>query len=181
MKGNMFLTASVMTVVIGMPVASYFMVFRPQSAEIKRVGDALLHKRALLEKLQQETARNADLVRANEEIKKSILTIEERLPTNQEIDALVRQVSDLAVQSGMNAPTIKTNKVLPAGLYKEQPIDMTLTGDFSGYFNFLRSLERLPRITRIHDMKLLANLDENATMEASFTLSIYFQETTEGG
>jgi Tfp pilus assembly protein PilO len=81
----------------------------------------------------------------------------------------------------MNAPTIKTNKVLPAGLYKEQPIDMTLTGDFSGYFNFLRSLERLPRITRIHDMKLLANLDESATMEASFTLSIYFQESAEGG
>jgi type IV pilus assembly protein PilO len=179
MKGMGLLTASVLMIVVGMPVAAYFVVFRPQNAEIKRVNDELAHKQTLLAKLQAETARNADLVRANDDIKKSITMIEERLPTNQEIDGLVRQVSDLAVQSGMGSPAIKTNRAQPAGLYKEQPIDMQLMGDFNGFFNFLRALERLPRITRVHDLKLTANLDDTATMQAEFTLSIYFQETPE--
>ena len=171
------LGASILVIVVGLPVAAYLTVLRPLDAEISKSRAEIKHMESLLAKLQEETARNADLVRANADTQNAIQMIEARLPTNQEIDAIVRQVSDLAVQSGMEPPGIKTTRALPAGLYMEQPLDMELTGSFEGFFNFISSLERMPRITRIHDMKLEALRDDDGPeMRALFTLSIYYQE-----
>jgi len=168
--------ALVLTIVVGMPVASYFLVFKPQNAEIQRAKGEVEHKESLLDKLRVETARNADLVRANEEIQRSVKVIEARLPSNKEVDGLIRQVSDLAVASGLQPPAIKSSKPVPAALYMEQPLELEVRGDFVGFFTFLAQVEKLPRITRIHDLKMTGRNKEDVELEATFTLSIYFQD-----
>jgi type IV pilus assembly protein PilO len=85
------------------------------------------------------------------------------------------------VQSGLNSPAIKSLKPVPAALYMEQPMAIEVTGSFVGFFTFLAQVEKLPRITRIHDLKLTGQAggasDEDAPeLKAEFTLSIYFQE-----
>jgi type IV pilus assembly protein PilO len=165
-----------LAVLCAMPVASYFLVFKPQNERIKQAKLDIEHKKELLAKLQTETARNADLVRANSEITASIQGIESRLPTNKEIDSVIRQVSDLAVQAGLGSPAMKSAKPVQAALYMEQPLEMQLDGDFAGFFAFLVNLERLPRITRIPDMKLRSVDKQDAELQAEFTLSIYFQD-----
>ena len=170
------LGASVALVVVGLPVTAYFMVFRPMNAEVKRLRDEIEHRESLLSTLKAETARNADLERANAEIAESIRLIEARLPTNQEIDNIVRQVSDLAVEAGLQPPSIKSGKALPAGLYMEQPLDMETGGSFVGFRNFLARVEKLERVTRIHNMKVSEVNKDGKEVKASFTLSIYFQE-----
>jgi type IV pilus assembly protein PilO len=163
-------------VLCAMPVASFFLVFKPQNQRIEQAKLDIEHKKELLSKLRQETSRNADLVRANAEIDATIDSIEDRLPTGKEIDSVVRQVSDLAVQAGLGAPAMKSTKPVQAALYMEQPLEMQLGGDFSGFFTFLVNLERLPRITRIPDMKLRSVDREGEDLQAEFTLSIYFQD-----
>ncbi len=170
------LSASVAAVVVGLPVAAYFLVFRPMNAEIKHLKDEVQHRESLLGTLKAETARNADLERANLEIAESIRLIEARLPTNQEIDNVVRQVSDLAVESGLQPPGIKTGKALPAGLYMEQPLEMDTAGSFIGFRAFLARVEKLERVTRIHNMKITEINKDEQEVKVSFTLSIYFQE-----
>jgi type IV pilus assembly protein PilO len=161
---------------LALPVASYFLVFRPQNAEINRAKGDVEHMRNLLTRLQEEAAKNADFERANQELAANIQTIERRLPTNQEVDAVVRQVSDLAVAAGMTSPAVKTNKPMPAGLYMEQPLEMETQGSFIGFHTFLAQLEKLPRVTRIHEMKLAAQLGDEHELKATFTLSIYYQD-----
>ncbi|MBK9188799.1 MAG: type 4a pilus biogenesis protein PilO [Phycisphaerales bacterium] len=163
-------------IVVGMPVASYYLVFRPQNREIERAKNDLQHKESLLIKLREETARNADLAKANEEIRRGVKIIEARLPSTKEIDALVRQVSDLALASGLKAPAIKSSRPVPAALYMEQPLELEVMGNFVGFFSFVAAVEKLPRITRIHDMKLTGLLKDEAELQAQFTLSIYFQD-----
>jgi type IV pilus assembly protein PilO len=130
----------------------------------------------MLDKLRHATAQNADLERANKEIEDSISKIEARLPTNKEIDKIVRQVSELAVDVGLGAPNMKSEKPLPAASYMEQPLSMGITGDFHGFYEFLLRLEQLPRITRIPDLNIKRSQQQDGHMEADFTLSIYFED-----
>ncbi len=166
----------VLLIVVGMPVASFFLVFKPQNREIDRAKAEIEHKETMLIKLREETARNDDLARANEETRQTVAMIERRLPSNKEVDDLVRQVSDLALQSGLQDPSLKSVRPVPAVLYMEQPIEMEVSGTFMGFHAFIANLEQLPRITRIHDLKILGAPKEDIEMKAQFTLSIYFQD-----
>jgi len=162
--------------VLGLPIASYLLVFKPQNSEIKRAQGDVEHMRGLLTRLQEEAAKNADFESANQELAQNIGIIEERLPTNQEVDAVVRQVSDLAVTAGLSSPAIKNNKPLPAGLYMEQPLEMETKGNFIGFHTFLAQVEKLPRVMRIHDFKLVGQPGDESELRATFTLSIYYQD-----
>jgi type IV pilus assembly protein PilO len=166
----------IVLILIGMPVASYFFVFKPQNTAIEAARKEVEHKAVLLSKLKEETARNSDLVKTNEELKKTVKAIEARLPSGKEIDGLVRQVSDLAVAAGLQPPAMKSLKPVPAALYMEQPIEMEVEGGFVGFFTFIAQVEKLPRITRIHDMKMTGLGRDDTELKAEFTLSIYFQD-----
>ncbi|MCC6659916.1 MAG: type 4a pilus biogenesis protein PilO [Phycisphaerales bacterium] len=162
-------------VLLALPLAAYWLVFRPQNAEIAQARQEIEHKRELLDKLKQTTAQNASLEKANEEIRSSITAIEARLPSNKEVDAVVRQVSDLAVQAGLDSPAIESDKPVEASMYMEQPLKMKMTGNFNGFYDFLVKLEQLPRITRVPDLHLTRSTDTDGFMKADFVLSIYFQ------
>jgi Tfp pilus assembly protein PilO len=157
------------------PAASWFMVFKPQGARIATDAAGLAHMEEMLEKLRAETARAADLERENAEIAGRIASIESRLPTNKQIDDVVRQVSVLAVQAGLAPPTLKVERPVAAADYREQPLKLTTSGDWSGYHGFLEKLERLPRITRVTDLSAKESTVGEG-VEVDFTLSIYFRQ-----
>jgi len=167
-----------LTLVLAAPAASYFFVFMPQTERIQKARVEIEHKMEMLDNLRAETARTQDLMLANQQISDSIETIEARLPTDKEVDMIVRQVTDLAVASGLAQPALKSEQPVGAAGYREQPLTLTTEGTFAGFYNFLLSLEQLPRITRIPDFKVNtdAKTAETGILKIEFTLSIYFQQ-----
>lgn len=157
------------------PILSYFIVFRPQSAKIEQAKAQIEHQKERLSDLRSETARNDDLRAANEDIGGRIDEMESLLPTGKEIDMIVRQVSSLAVESGLTPPTLKSEKPVAAARFREQPLSMSTSGSFEGFYEFLLALERLPRLTRVVDLLLKDSSEEGVEVDAEFTLSIYFQ------
>lgn len=170
----------VFLVLMALPASSYFTVFKPQNKAIEAARQEINHKRELLEKLREETARNADLARANQEITHRLTEIEARLPSSKELDDVVRRVSDLAVRAGLAAPVLKSATPVEAALYREQPLEMSLSGTFDAFYHFLLELEQMPRITRIPDLVMTRVNTEDGVMKVEFTLSIYFQEDGSG-
>jgi type IV pilus assembly protein PilO len=164
-----------LAVLVALPLSSYWLVFRPVNAEIGQAKAEIEHMRLRLTKVQESTARNQDLQRENEESRRQIQAIEARLPSSKEVDTVVRQVSDLCVEAGLESPAIESDKPVAAAVYMEQPLKMKISGDFKGFHEFLKQLELLPRITRILDMKMIRATEVNGNMKAEFTLSIYFQ------
>ena len=61
---------------------------------------------------------------------------------------------------------------------KQQPIQLSLSGDFNGFYSFLLQLEKLQRITRVTDMTLQKINDHDGEMQAQLTLSIFFEPDT---
>ncbi|MFN0011542.1 MAG: type 4a pilus biogenesis protein PilO [Phycisphaerales bacterium] len=166
----------VFAVIIAVPVVAYGLVFRPQNREIARAKAEIEMKEQLLAKLREATARYANLEKRNEEIKSSIDSIEARLPSGKEIDNVLREVALIAGRNGLKLPLFKkSDKSLPAGEAFEQPLEVEITGDFDGFYRFLLELERIPRITRLPDLKIVRMGDNDGTMKATFTLSIYYQ------
>lgn len=166
-------------VLLAMPVSSYWFVFRPQNVEIEAAKKEIEHKELLLEKLAEATQQSANLERANEEISEAIGLVESRLPNNKEVEVILEQVSELARRSRLDLPKVKAGKPVVAARYMEQPLEMTMQGDFDDFYEFLLKLERLDRITRVLDLNLERLDKENGSMVATFTLSIYFEP--EGG
>lgn len=160
-------------IVLLLPVAAYFGAIGPQNAKIERDKTELTLMRDLLDKLRAETARTSDLAAENERIEETVSSIEDRLPSGKEVDEIVRQVSVLAVESGLAPPELKSSKPLAAAHYREQPLELKTSGPWEGYYDFMLRLERLPRITRLSDMSV-ARAREGESLEVEFTLSIYF-------
>ncbi len=165
-------------VLLAIPVASMFLVFKPQNLAIERAKKEIEHKERTLDKLKEQTARTEDLERAIAQFELRIAEVEAQLPSNKGVDSIVRKVSDLAVDSGLSSPALQSEKPMPAGLYYEQPLEMTTTGKWrdSGFYEFLLAVEQLPRKTRIPSMTLKRDSKKDGEFEIDFTLSIYFQD-----
>ncbi len=163
-------------VLLSMPVAAYWFVFKPQNREIEKAKKEIEQKQSMLEKLRQATSQTEDLQRANAQVQESIQAIRANLPTNKEMDNVLRQVSSLAAENGLRIPVFrKKDQSLPAGLAMEQPIDVEFVGDFDGFYAFLLQLEQLPRITRVTDLKLQRSQKVDGEMKANMQLSIYYE------
>jgi type IV pilus assembly protein PilO len=170
-------------VLLGVPVASFLLVFRPQNQDIKKIKQNTELKQQALEKLRATTALKADLEREIGEIRKTIVTVEKNLPTSKELDTVLRDVAQIAAKVGLRVPKFsRVTEVQDAGTAREQQLDVEVAGDFDGFYNFLLQIEKLPRITRMTDLKLErivdAAEDKDGLARASFKLSIYYQEGT---
>lgn len=163
-------------VLLALPISSWFGYFNPENKRMLQAREEITHKQQVLADLKAATAKTDDLVKVNEEIREAIKSIEARLPTGKEMDEVLRQVSALANKNGLRVPTFKkSDKSIPAGLALEQPINIEITGDFDGFYQFLLDLEQLPRITRVPDLKIERSDKVDGEMVATMTLSIYYQ------
>lgn len=176
--------ALLLATLVAFPLASYFLAFEPRNTEIEKAKDEIKHKRAMLQKVKESSARKETLEKQIADTKEKIRLIEAKLPSRKEVDAIVRSISDLAVSSGLNPPNVESQKPINAGNYMEQPLKIEVSGPFraedgKGFNAFIVALEKLERITRIPDMKVTRSKDNNGHINAEFTLSIYF--LPEGG
>jgi type IV pilus assembly protein PilO len=164
-------------VLLAMPISSYWFVFKPQNAEIKEAKQEIEHKERLLQKLDAATAQAADLERANSEIAEAIRLIEERLPNDKEVDVILKQIAEHARAQSLVITKVKAKPALKSSRFMEKPLEMTIEGNFDNFYTFLLELEKLDRITRVPTLVLERSNENDGSMGAKFTLSIYFEPT----
>ena len=172
-------------VLMAVPIASYFFVFAPRNAEIAKARADISAKNVRLENLRRLTSRIGDLGREIVEREEELERLNQKLPDREGVDRILEQVTQLAQKSNLAVRSVKGEKVVPAGMAMELPLKTTIEGNFDGYYQFLLDVEALPRITRVHQMKITklgmwprddANAMVGGSMRAEFTLSIYFND-----
>lgn len=171
-------------VLLAVPAVSLFYVFKPRNEEIQQALTEISVKQARLDQLDRMKERIDDIGLRIEEGKDSIKLIEQKLPSEQEVHVILQQITELARQNRQTVKSVKSDKPVPAAQYRELPLKMVIEGQFDGFYQFLLELENLPRITRIHELRLqragahggpqTADLPPGS-MKAEFTLSIYFE------
>ena len=153
---------------------NYFVFSKANKRKQERLADIHGRQQAL-SNLQQATSGIEDLNRKIDELQKAITFFEGKLPQEKEVDKILKEVWQMAEANTLQTRSVKTLKVERGPNYSEQPITMTLSGDFNGFYAFLLQLEKLPRITRVTEMKLEKISDRDGEMQASMKLSIFFE------
>ncbi len=168
-----------LVILFGIPLAAYQYVFKPRNAEIRQARTEIEGKLSRLEQLSLTTARINDLDIAIERGREAIDVVEAKLPSAQNVDEVLRQAWKIARRYDLSIQNVEPEKRVPASKYMELPIKVELFGNFDGFYEFLRDLEQLPRLTRIKDLHMKRSDDGNGLMEADFKLSIFYEPDRE--
>ncbi len=163
---------------VGLLVCSYLFVFKKANAKVVTLKSETETKQKALGNLDKATAGIEDLGRKIDELQRAITFFESKLPQEKEIDKILREISQMADANSLQTKTVKMLRTERGPSYSEQPIQVSLTGDFNGYYAFLLQLEKLSRITRVTNMKLEKLDERDGEMQAQMTLSIFFEPDT---
>ena len=96
-----------------------------------------------------------------------------RLPSEREIPGLYRQLSDLALQSGLAVALFASKPAEDKGPVSEIPISLTAEGTFHQLGGFLSRMGKIPRIVNLGDFRLAGIERPTGTMRAELTLATY--------
>ena len=167
-----------LAVMRGLLGASYVFVFSKADAKRAAREAEVDSKVKALADLERATATVHDVDKKTEELQKATAYFEGKLPQAREIDKVLKEVSQIAENKHLQTKTVKTFKAQRMHGYSELPIEMSLSGDFGGFYEFLLELERLRRLTRVTHMNLTKIADRDGEMQAQITISIFFEPET---
>jgi type IV pilus assembly protein PilO len=160
---------------VGLLGTTYVCIFQKANARREARLAEIRDMDAKLVSLRSATSGIADMGHKIEELQKAIEFFEKKLPQEKEIDKILKEVWQIAEANSLQTKTVKTLKSERSATYSEQPVMVTLCGDFNGFYSFMLQLEKLPRITRVTQMKLTKINDHDGEMQAQMTLSIFFE------
>ncbi len=156
-------------------LAVAFLFFRKTDEKRGKLLTEIRTEQAAITNLKTATAGIADLGKKLDELQQAITFFESKLPQEKEMDKILKEVWQMAEANSLQTKTIRTLKSEKTASFSEQPIQLSLAGDFTGFYSFLLQLEKLPRLTRINEMRLEKISDRDGEMSAQLTLSIFFE------
>ena len=161
-------------VMLGVLGSAYFFVFMKANARIASLETDTLAKQRVLSDLRNDTTGISDLRPRIDELDRAIRYFNGKLPPQREVDTILQQISEISQSAGLITRTIRPDRSETNANYSEEPIELSLSGSSTGFYQFLLDLEKLKRLTRLTYMKL-SKLDESeGHMTADLKLSVYF-------
>jgi type IV pilus assembly protein PilO len=159
----------------GAGAAFYFLYVQPTVKHDAELTQEIEDRKRALADLQKSTEGIDDINRKIKELQDAVAFFESKLPQEKEVETVLAQVWKMAEANSLQAKTIKSGKTERNNNYSEQSIDLSLAGDFTGFYLFIQQLEKLPRLTRVTDMSLTKISEHDGQMQATLTLSVFFE------
>lgn len=158
-------------------VLYWFLVYRSQAEE-------LTNKRAVLTKKQQKLNEQkiilANLPKFRQETAEMKVKRQEalkQLPNKKDIDKLLKDVSNDAIDSGLEVLLFKPEKEVKKNFYAEIPVELKLSGTYHDFGLFYDKVANFPRIVNITDIAIEAEKRKTKSVEnvlyASCTAKTY--------
>ena len=104
-----------------------------------------------------------------------------QLPSKTEVAALLVDISQVGVASGLEFELFKPEPEIPVEFYAELPIKIRVNGNFHQFGSFVSGVAALPRIVTLHDFVISQAKDSgkrkgNLSMEATAKTYRYLDE-----
>jgi len=149
----------------------------PKNKEIKAFEIKISTQDNEMAKSQSKAEKLAEITAENERLGKRLGQLKEQLPEEKEVSGLLKQVSDLAIRSGLQVLLWKPEqrKLHSSGIVYEIPVRVELSGGYHSLGYFFSSLARLNRIVNISDIKLGDSKPdkEGVKLKISFTATTF--------
>jgi len=151
----------------------YYFLIKDKQTQLK----SLEKKEVQLKKeFEAKQAKAANLEAYKEQLAEMRVMFEsmlEQLPKKSEVPELLVDVTRTGLINGLEFELFKPEGERPIDFYAELPIQMTVTGTFHQFGEFVSGLAELPRIVTMHDIKLGPISEQTGEMTMNMTAKTY--------
>lgn len=148
-KAMLILVVCAIAVAIG-----YFAFVEKQYKDLERAQREEIELKEDFELKQGKAANLAHYKDQLEEMKETFGTLLRQLPDKTEVDALLVDVSQTGLASGLKFDFFEPLPEVRKEFYAELPIKIRVVGDFHAFGEFISGLAALPRIVTIHGISI---------------------------
>jgi len=161
--------------IIILAAASYFLYFRPKSAELKNLRSQREKIEAELVELRAKKQQLDQIELELASMKQTLKELEAIIPVKKEIDVILRKIQELAYDSRLNILRFSPQGEIFKEFYSEWPIPIEISGSYHNlgiFFDRLRTFARLFTIDKFA-IRALPNQTDDLTIASSFTAKTY--------
>jgi type IV pilus assembly protein PilO len=157
----------------------WFVVIAPIQKDIEKFDKRIGEQENKIAESQAKVAKLDVLQRENERLLARLNELKEQLPVEKEVSALLKQLSDMSISSGLDVKSWKPRAKVqhPSGIVIEIPSDIQVSGTYHDFGRFLSSLTRTNRIVNVGTItfgSIKKGKDPaNNILDITFTLSTF--------
>ncbi|WP_018935843.1 type 4a pilus biogenesis protein PilO [Thioalkalivibrio sp. ALJ24] len=170
-----FLLLVIIAVILGL---AYYLVIDDQLDALERAEAEEQMLRDEFEDKQQRAANLDDYREQLAEMEDMFVELLELLPTSAEIPSLLVDVSQTALQTGLEIELFEPRSHRDQDFYAEVPIRLRLRGDYEELAEFVSGVSSMPRVVTMHDMRIqrAGDSDFDLTMNAEARTYRYLED-----
>jgi type IV pilus assembly protein PilO len=156
---------AITAVIVLLPVVIfYFTYFQPKNEETERLYK---QKVSLEQQLREVKLKAANLAKFEKELAEAEAKFQEAavlLPKEKEIPNLLRDISALGRNAGLDFLTFKPLADVPRDFYAEIPITINVRGPYHNMGYFFDQVSKLERIVSVTNVKMSSPKEERGEM-----------------
>ena len=152
-------------VIVLLPLLIFFFTY--YQPNVKKIATLNGQKATLEQQLQEVKLKVADLARFEKELedaKDKFLATAALLPKEKEIPKLLKDISALGRNAGLDFLTFKPLADIPKDFYSEIPITINVRGPYHNMGYFFDQVSKLERIVSVSNVKMSSPKKESGEM-----------------
>lgn len=151
----------------------YYFLMKDKKVELEALEQKEVELKQTFE-TKQAKAVNLDAYKEQlAEMRVMFASMLEQLPKKSEVPELLVDVTRTGLINGLEFELFQPQGERPIDFYAELPIEMTVTGNYHQFGEFVSGLATLPRIVTVHDLKLGPLSESTGKMTMNLTAKTY--------
>jgi type IV pilus assembly protein PilO len=151
----------------------YYFLIKDKKVELEALEQKELELKKTFETKQAKAANLEAYKEQLAEMKVMFASMVEQLPKKSEVPDLLVDVTRTGLINGLEFELFQPQGERPIDFYAELPIQMTVTGNYHQFGEFVSGLAALPRIVTMHDLKLGPLSEKTGKMTMNLTAKTY--------
>jgi type IV pilus assembly protein PilO len=137
-------------------IVFYFSYYKPKVRKIETLSNQKVSLEQQLQEVKEKAANLAKFEKELEEAETKFLETAVLLPKQKEIPKLLKDISALGRNAGLDFLTFKPLADIPKDFYAEIPITINVRGPYHNMGYFFDQVSKLERIVSVSNVKMSA-------------------------
>lgn len=145
-------------------IVFYFAFYQPKAEKIQRLNQ---QKVSLIQQVKEVKQKASDLAKFEKEMEEAenlFLEMAALLPKEKEIPKLLKDISALGQNVGLDFLTFKPLADIPKDFYAEIPVTINVRGPYHNMGSFFDQVSKLERIVSVSNVKMSSPKMEDGEM-----------------
>jgi Tfp pilus assembly protein PilO len=158
-------------------MAAVVWVYRPQGRRLKQLRTQITVQKLAMESDAKKAAVVPEMLRKVQEMKGRYKDFDRRLPRSKELGGFLQEITQIQSGSQLSEARMETGNPASEELYNTMPIRMRFRGSYLALADFLKSIDRMQRLTRVQRLVILSPKGDGDALEIELLMNIYFTKT----